>query len=113
MLREVDWMMNESPDPKLYDIGKRMAGPQTRMIQNLVGWINHDAKDFLADPNNRGLNLYGFAEPGENSLPLAIDEYLKKPVDAFKGKDSRAANNYNIAALARFYRGMSMDTVVQ
>jgi hypothetical protein len=44
-------------------------------------------------------------------MPLPIDEYLKKPVDAFKGKDHRSANNYNIAALARFYRRMPMDTV--
>jgi hypothetical protein len=113
MLREVDWAMNESPDPKLYEIGRRMVGPKTRMLQNLVGWVNHDAKSFLAEPRNRWLDLYGFAEPGENSLPLSIAEYLRKPVDDFKGKDHRAANNYNIAALARFYRGMPMDAVVQ
>jgi len=111
MLREVDWVMNESPDPKLYEIGRRMAGAKTRMIQNLVGWANHDARNFLADPRNRGLDLYGFAEPGENSLPLSINEYLQNPVDAFKGKDRRSANNYNIAALARFFRGMPMDAV--
>ena len=113
LLREVDWLMNESPDPKLYEIGRRMAGAKTRMIQNLVGWVNDDAKSFLADPHNRGLDLYGFAEPRENSLPLPISEYLGKPVDAFKGKDHRSTNDYNIAALARFYRGMSMDAVLQ
>ncbi|MGA3327059.1 MAG: hypothetical protein ABSF45_21550 [Terriglobia bacterium] len=85
LLRETDWVMNESPDPRLYEIGRRMVGTGTRMIQNLVGWTNHDARNFLADPHNRGLNSYGFAEPGENSLPLPIDEYLRKPVDAFKG----------------------------
>jgi hypothetical protein len=112
LLRESDWVMNESPDPKLYEIGRRMVGSETRMIQNVVGWSNHDAKNFLADPHNRGLNLYGFAEPGENSLPLSISEYLHKPVDAFKGKDQLSTNNYNIAALARFYRGMAMDAVL-
>jgi hypothetical protein len=104
--------MNESPDPQLYEVGRRMVGAKTRMIQNLVGWAKHDAKNFLGDPHNRGLDLYGFAEPGENSLPLPIDEYLKKPVDAFQGKDQRSVNNYNIAALARFYRGMAMDAVL-
>ena len=113
MLREVDWVMNESPDPKLYEIGRCMVGVKTRMIQNEVGWANDDAKSFLADPHNRGLNLYGFAEPGENSLPLPISEYLRKPVDAFKGKDHRSTNNYNIAALARFYRGIPMDAVIK
>jgi hypothetical protein len=82
------------------------------MIQNEVGWTNHDAKSFLADPSHRSLDLYGFAEPEENSLPLAIDEYLKRPVDSFKGTDHRSTNNYNIAALARFYRSMAMDAVL-
>ena len=112
MLREVDWVMNESPDPKLYEIGRHMAVARTRMLQNLVGWANHDAKDFLADPHHRAMDLYGFAEPGDNSLPLPVAEYLRKPVDSFKGKDHRSANNYNIAALARFYRGMPMDAVL-
>jgi hypothetical protein len=83
------------------------------MIQNVVGWDKHDAKSFLSNPLNRELDLYGFAEPGDNSLPLSISEYLQKPVDAFKGKDHRSTNNYNIAALARFYRGMAMDAVSQ
>ena len=113
LLREVDWVMNESPDPKLFEIGRHMAGAKTRMIQNEVGWVSDDARSFLADPHNRGLDLYGFAEPRENSLPLPISEYLGKPVDAFKGKDHRSTNDYNIAALARFYRGMSMDAVLQ
>ena len=112
LLREVDWAMNESPDPKLYEIGRHMLGPKTRMLQNLVGWADHDAKHFLSDPQHRALDLYGFAEPGENSLPLPINEYLRKPVDSFKGNEHRSTNNYNIAALARFYRGMPMDAVL-
>ena len=74
MMREVDWVMNESPDPKLYEIGRRMAGPQTRMVQNLVGWADHDARSFLAGPQHRELDLYGFAEPGDNSLPRPVEE---------------------------------------
>ncbi|HTS71698.1 MAG TPA: hypothetical protein VMO17_22205 [Terriglobia bacterium] len=111
LLREVDWVMNESPDSKLFEIGRRMVGPNVRMIQNLVGWVNHDAASFLASGHNRELDLYGFAEPRENSLPLPIRDYLGKPVDAFKGKDHRSANDYNIAALARFYRGMPLNAV--
>jgi hypothetical protein len=111
LLREVDWVMNESPDFKLFQAGRHMVGPKTRTIQNLVGWEKRDAKDFLLDPDNRNLDLYGFAEPEANSLPLPIAEYLGKPVDTFKSKDHRAINNYNIAALARFYRGMPMTAV--
>ena len=113
MLTEVDWLMSESPDAKQFEMGRHMAGVKTRMIQNVVGWDKHDAKSFLSNPLNRELDLYGFAEPGDNSLPLSISEYLQKPVDAFKGKDHRSTNNYNIAALARFYRGMAMDAVSQ
>jgi hypothetical protein len=109
MLKEVDWAMNESPDPKLYEAGRRMAGRQTRLLQNLVGWATHDAEKFLADPNNRGLDFYGFAEPRDNSLPLPITEYLSKPISAFTGKDRFSANDRNIAALARFYRGLPLE----
>ncbi|MGD0458529.1 MAG: hypothetical protein ABSC21_12400 [Terriglobia bacterium] len=47
---------------------------------------NTDPKCVLwlsADPNNRGLDFYEFAEPGDNSLPLPNAEYLSKPVVAF------------------------------
>jgi Hypothetical glycosyl hydrolase 6 len=112
LLQQVDWLMNESPNPELYEMGRRMAGGKTRMIQNEVGWLTHDARRFLSDPQNRKVDLYGFAEPGENSLPLPVDDYLRKPIDDFKGKDHRSANNYNIAALARFYRGIAMNSVL-
>lgn len=111
MLKECDWVMNESPDRRLYEAGKRMAGERTRMIQNLVGWAEHNAKDFLSDPRNRDLDFYGFAEPRENSLPLPIEDYLGKPVEAFSGKDRLSANDRNIAALARFYRGLPLASV--
>jgi hypothetical protein len=111
LLRECDWVMNESPDRKLFLAGKRMVGKQTRMIQNVVGWAEHNAKEFLSDPQNRGLDLYGFAEPRDNSLPLPVAEYLGKRVEAFTGKDRLSANDRNIAALARFYRGLSLDEV--
>jgi len=112
LLKECDWVMNESPNPKLYETGERMVGKQTRMIQNLVGWATHNAKAFLSDPKNRDLDLYGFAEPRDNSLPLPIADYLSKPVEAFGGNDRLSANDRNIAALARFYRGLPLDAVV-
>jgi Hypothetical glycosyl hydrolase 6 len=108
MLKEVDWAMNESPDMKLYRIGRQMAGPQTRLLQNLVGWPGHNAEKFLADPKNRTFDLYGFAMPRANSLPLPIEEYLSKPVDSFAGKGIFSTNDKNIAALARFYRGLPL-----
>ncbi len=109
MLKEVDWVMNESPDPKLFAEGRRMAGPRTRVLQNVVGWPTHNAEEFLADPKNQGIDLYGFAEPKDKSLPLPVKEYLGKPVSAFTGRDRISANDRNIAALSRFYKGLPMD----
>jgi hypothetical protein len=104
MLKECDWVMNEAPSRALLDGVRRMVGSRTRLIQNLVGWPNHDAKAFLADPANRGLDFYGFAEPRDTSLPLPVEEYLAKSEESFAGKDRFTVNDRNIATLARFYR---------
>ena len=108
MLQQVDWAMNESPDMKLYRIGRQMAGPRTRMIQNVVGWPGHNTEKFLRDPANRTLDLYGFAMPRANSLPLPIKTYLSKPVESFTQEGIFSTNDRNIAALARFYRGLPL-----
>jgi hypothetical protein len=112
MLRECDWVMNEAPELKLLESARSMAGRNTRLIQDLVGWVQHDARSFLENPANRALDFYGFAEPRDRSLPLAVEEYLAKPVDAFAGKDRFDVNDRNTAVLARFYRGMSLDSVL-
>jgi len=112
IFKEVDWFINENPDPKLLEFARGRTGKETRLIQNLCGWANHDAKTYLRDTKHRAFDLCGFAEPGANGLPAPIAEYMSKPVDAFKGEGRLAANNYNIAALARFYRGLPMDTVI-
>jgi hypothetical protein len=105
LLRECDWVMNEAPQRGLLEGARQMVGPKARLIQNVVGWADHDAKAFLADPANRSLDFYGFAEPRENSLPLPVERYLEKPIDSFGGKDRMLVNDRNIAAVVRFYRG--------
>ncbi|MCE5307925.1 MAG: hypothetical protein LLG20_09790 [Acidobacteriales bacterium] len=104
MLNECDWVMNEAPNRALLEGVRKMVGSRTRLIQNLVGWPGHDAKAFLANPANRGLDFYGFAEPRDTSLPLPVEEYLAKSEAAFAGKDRFTVNDRNIATLARFYR---------
>lgn len=113
MLREVDWLMNESYRQDYFEAGLRMKGPRTRLIQCLVGWLQHDARKYLSDPKNRDTDLYGFARPRETSLPLPVREYLDKPIEAFAGQEGDTVNDRNIAALARFYRGLPLDAVVQ
>jgi hypothetical protein len=104
--------MNEAPSRELLESARRMVGPKTRLVQNLVGWVNHDASAFLADPGNRSLDFYGFAEPRDSSLPRSIEEYLSKPVASFVGKERFQVNDRNTAVLARFYRGLGMDAIV-
>jgi hypothetical protein len=112
LLRECDWVMNEAPSRDLPEAARKIVGPRTRLVQNLVGWVNHDASTFLADPGNRTLDFYGFAEPRDSSLPLSIEEYLSKPVASFAGKERFQVNDRNTAVLARFYRGLGMDPVI-
>jgi hypothetical protein len=88
-----------------------MAGSHTRLIQCLVGWARHDAQTYLSDPQNRDVDMYGFAEPRDNSLPLPVEEYLGKPISAFRSDGTFAANDANIAALARYFRGLPMTYV--
>lgn len=64
MLQEVDWLMNEHPDPeKLLSI-KDSIGPNVQLIQCICGWgEQHDAKKVIEDPRLKGWGWYGFAKP--------------------------------------------------
>jgi hypothetical protein len=44
--------------------------------------------------------------------PVPVAEYLGKRVEAFTGKDRVSANDRNIAAWARFYRGFPLHAVL-
>lgn len=71
----------------------------------------------LADGGNaytleQHVRWHGFAEPRDNSLPLAVEDYLSKPVEAFAGMKRFDVNDRNTAVLARFYRGLEIGTVV-
>jgi hypothetical protein len=104
MFREVDWLMNENPNPESTRAAAAMAGPNTQLVQCLVGWGDaHDAKRVLENPEFRKFGLYGFSAPGPNSLPLCIEQYKRNPIASFKGNDR------NIAVLARYYNGLPMD----
>jgi len=60
LLREVDWLLNESPELDNLDWLARHVGPDTLVVQNLCGWEGHDASAWRkVDPRRYG--LYGFA----------------------------------------------------
>ena len=85
MLREVDWLMNEHPDPDKLRAAKAAVGPDTKLIQCICGWGGqHDAAAILADPEFAEVGMYGFAKPDpETTLP----------------PDDNSGNARNIAAM--------------
>jgi hypothetical protein len=106
MFRQIDWLMNENPNPEDAGAVARMVGPHTQLVQCLVGWgERHDARKVLENPAFGKLGLYGFSKPGANSLPLPIREYKRRRIGDFQGNDR------NIAVLARYYNGLPLDFV--
>lgn len=71
MFKEVDWLMNEHPDPVRLDAAKAEVGPRTRIVQCICGWGDqHDPLKVIDDPRYDDAGLYGFARPdAESTLP--------------------------------------------
>ncbi|MCX7045454.1 MAG: hypothetical protein NTX50_08235 [Candidatus Sumerlaeota bacterium] len=108
LFREVDWLMNEATDPRALAKLEEMKGPQTRLVQCVVGWGDrHDARRILSSAENLKFGIYGFAKPNPDSLPLPVEQYQKNPISSFKGNDR------NIAVLARFYNGKALDEAIE
>ncbi len=106
----VDWLLNEGPDVRAIEAtAKQFDYKPLRLIQNQVGWAEHDARKVLSKPKYQAWDFYGFAAPYENSLPLPVADYLARPIGEFKGTDRMTINDRNIAALARFYLGKPVE----
>jgi alpha-L-fucosidase len=104
LLREVDWVMDESGTPDAMRAAASMFGPQTRQLLCVVGWGDrHNARKIVTDTNNGLFSIYGFAKPKSDSLPLPVDAYLNNPIDSFKGNDR------NIAVLARWFNCKTIE----
>ena len=62
MLREADWVMNETPTPEKLDATRRSVGPHARLIQCVSGGsTEYDASKVLDNPKYKDVGLYGFA----------------------------------------------------
>lgn len=93
LLKEVDWVLNEGPDPAILEWLVRECGEQVRIIQNLCGWKEHDAAQFAKIDRER-FGLYGFAQ-ADPLTTLPSHDYTP----------ACAANERNIATLRALYRG--------
>ena len=70
MFREIDWLMNEHPDPSLLEAARKVVGPHTQIVQCLCGWGDqHDAAKVINDPPYKDVGFYGFARPDKTSFP--------------------------------------------
>jgi hypothetical protein len=108
MLREVDWMMDESGTPAAMKEAAPMFGPRTRQLLCVAGWgERHKTRELLADPALASYGIYGFSKPASESrsLPLAVATSLSQPIESFQGNDR------GIAALARFFNGWPLDFI--
>jgi hypothetical protein len=63
VLREVDWLMNEHPEPARIAAARAAARPDTTLIQCLCGWGEHDAAAIARSLGDQPLGHYGFARP--------------------------------------------------
>jgi hypothetical protein len=115
-----DWFLNESPDiAELEKMMVRMKDKPVRLIQNEMGWGNHDPRFLFSDLRYASMDFYGFAMmPGDNALPRPVAEYLdrsvadfQKTVDLYRNADFLSVNERNLAALARFYLGLPLGYV--
>jgi hypothetical protein len=104
MFKEVDWLMNEAGDMESINAVPSMTGPQTRLITCLAFWNKQDPTVIIPEALKKGIGLYGFTKPMENSLLPSVENYLIKPLDQLKGDEK------NIAALARVFLGMPLDS---
>lgn len=86
MLKEVDWLMNEHPDPEKLEASRDAAGPQTKLIQCICGWGDqHDAAKIINDPRFTRVGLYGFARPDpDTTLPPEGDSGNARNIAAMR-----------------------------
>lgn len=103
MYKQVDWLMDESGHLKTIEKLKPMVSKDTRLITCLALWNGQDALKVVPEAIKRGIGLYGFTRPTDNSGLIPLEPILSKPVNTLKG-DKRS-----IAALARAYNGVSID----
>ncbi len=88
LMKEADYMLNESPNFTLLDWILSQKGEQSVVVQNLCGWKEHDNKqlDTILD---KGLGWFGFA---------AAD-----PETCLPSKRMSEINEKNIGVMRKFY----------
>lgn len=95
LLKEADYILNESPNFSLLDWIISQKGEQTVIVQNLCGWEEHDNKN-LNEILDKGLGWFGFA---------AAD-----PKTCLPSKEMSQTNDKNIEIMRKFYAKLIQET---
>ena len=101
--KQVDWLMDESSHMRNLDRLQPMVGKDTRLIMCLAKWNGQDAMKVVPAALKKGIGLYGFTKPTNQSGLIPLEPIVSKPVSQLKG-DKRS-----IATLARAYHGVPID----
>jgi hypothetical protein len=105
LLKEVDWLLNESPKLELLAWLEDNIGPQTKVLQNFCGWADHSAGNWR-DLDTKRFGLYGFTtvNPG-TCLPWTLEELKahRRRVMRSTSLDRFTADAKNVAILREAY----------
>ena len=107
LFKEVDWLMNEATDPKSLQQVAEDEGPAhpAGAVCRRLGRCPRRAAYSVGRRRARPRHLR-LRQAGPNSLPLPIAEYRSRSIASFQGNDR------NIAVLARYFTGASLEIVV-
>lgn len=104
MLKEIDWLLAESGNVKNLEKIKSFVGKHTKLIVCLAAWNNKDPAFVIPSAKENKLGLYGFCKPRTKDGRIPMDKFLSKQLTELVGDDR------NIAALARAYQGLSLES---
>lgn len=91
LLKEADYILNESPDIKLLKWLDRETGKNTTVVQNYCGWVAHNIKK-MSGFDRKKYGMFGFA---------AADPFTCLPTERMS-----EANYKNIMPLKEMYKNM-------
>ncbi|MDR0757416.1 MAG: hypothetical protein LBF85_06190 [Tannerella sp.] len=100
VLKEVDWLMNESGDIERTQAMQSLVGTHTKLITCLANWNGQNPLETVPDALARGIGIYGFTKPVAGSAMPPVDTYLAARLDTLQG------DALNIAVLARCFNGL-------
>ena len=106
MFKQTDWLMNEAGDIASTEAMKKMVGKQTQLITCLAEWNGQDPAVVAPAAIKAGVAVYGFTKPIVGFAMPPVEMYLKHPIASFRG------DNRNLAAIARAFKGVPLDTVL-